>query len=223
MIRVHHLEASRSTRLLWLLEELEIDYEIVRYQRDSKTMRAPASLREIHPLGRSPLLEIDGQILAESGAILMYLTEREGRFGPPQADGKQDFHYWLHYAEASAMPPLLVKLLTTTMRRAKVPFFIKPIVRTVAEQLDATFTDGELRAHFGWIEEALSTRDFFAGSAFTAADIQMSFPIQASFARAGVLPERPFSQAWLKRVESRPAYQRALEKGGPPIMKTLPR
>ena len=222
MTRVHHLENSRSTRLLWLLEELELPYEIVDYQRNRKTMRAPESLREIHPLGRSPLLEIDGRILAESGAIMMYLTEREGRFGAPSAELKYDYHYWLHYAEGSAMPPLLVKLLTSGIRNAKVPFFVKPIVRTVATQLDATFTDGELKAHFGWIEESLSEREYFVGDAFSAADIQMSFPIQASFARAGVLPERPHTRAWLNRVEARPAYQRALEKGGPPIMTSGP-
>ena len=222
MIKVHHLETSRSTRLLWFLEELGLSYEIVRHARDAKTMRAPEALRAVHPLGRAPLLEIDGRVLAESGAILTYLVEREGRFGPPDDASRQDFVYWMHYAEGSAMLPLLVKLITTGVRNASVPFFIKPIVRAVASKIDGTFTDNDLAVHFNWIEEALSQRAFFAGDAFSAADIQMSYPVQASFARAGMLPERPATRAWLDRVESRAAFERAIEKGGPPIMMRTP-
>lgn len=222
MIKLHHLETSRSTRLLWLLEELELPYELVVYKRDPKTIRAPDSLKALHPLGRSPLLEIDGKILAESGAIMMYLTEREGKLGAPSDEARVDYNYWLHYAEGSAMTPLMVKLLTTGIRNAAVPFFVKPIVRAIATKVDATFTNGELSAHFGWIERALSDRAYFAGGVFTAADIQMSYPIQASFARDDLLPERPKTKAWLKRVETRQAFKKALEKGGEPILKTTP-
>ncbi|MBT6176905.1 MAG: glutathione S-transferase [Deltaproteobacteria bacterium] len=222
MIKLHHLETSRSTRLLWLLEELELPYELVVYKRDPKTIRAPDSLKAIHPLGRSPLLEIDGKILAESGAIMTYLTQREGKLGAPNDDARVDYNYWLHYAEGSAMTPLMVKLLTTGIRSAPVPFFIKPLLRAIASKVDATFTDGELTAHFGWIETALSHRAYFAGEEFSAADIQMSYPIQASFARAGMLPDRPNTSGWLKRVESREAFKKAVEKGGEPILTTMP-
>jgi glutathione S-transferase len=222
MIKLHHLETSRSTRLLWLLEELGLSYELVVYKRDPKTIRAPDSLKAVHPLGRSPLLEIDGKILAESGAIIMYLTRREGKLGAASDDSREDYNYWLHYAEGSAMTPLLVKLLTTGIRNASVPFFVKPIVRAIAAKVDKTFTDGELNAHFGWIEQALSDREYFAGGAFSAADIQMSYPIQASFVRGGMLLERPNTSAWLKRVESREAFKKAVEKGGEPMLRANP-
>jgi glutathione S-transferase len=222
MIKLHHLETSRSTRLLWLLEELELSYELVVYKRDPKTIRAPESLKALHPLGRSPLLEIDGKILAESGAIMTYLTHREGKLGSPTDDARVDYNYWLHYAEGSAMTPLMVKLLTTGIRNAPVPFFVKPLLRAIASKVDGTFTDGELATHFGWIETALSNRAYFAGEDFSAADIQMSYPIQASFARAGMLPDRPNTASWLKRVESRAAFKKAVEKGGEPILTTMP-
>jgi glutathione S-transferase len=222
MIKLHHLETSRSTRLLWLLEEFDLAYELVIYSRDPKTIRAPDSLKAIHPLGRSPLLEIDGHILAESGAIIMYLTERQGKLGAANADVRQAYNYWLHYAEGSAMTPLLVKLLTSGIRNARVPFFIRPVVRAMASKVDKTFTDKELNAHFGWIETALTDREYFVGSEFSAADIQMSYPIQASFLRADILPERPNTQAWLRRVESRAAYKKAVEKGGEPMLRSTP-
>lgn len=218
MIKLHHLEHSRSTRVLWLLEELNLEYEIIHYTRNPKTMRAPETLKALHPLGRAPLLEIDGQIRAESGAILTYLTEREQRFGPPEGPAGQDYHYWLHYAEGSAVPPLLVKLITSGVRNAPLPFFIKPIAKRIADKIDANFTNGELSTHFGWIETALANRDYFAGQTFTAADIQMSYPVQGSFVRANDLPHRPATRAWLERIQARDAYQRALKKGGPPIM-----
>ena len=221
MIKVHHLETSRSTRLIWALEELGLDYELVEYQRHPKTRRAPASAQALHPLGRFPLLEIDGKVLVESGAILTYLVEREGRLGVAD-DAKDNFTYWMHYAEGSAMLPLLVKLITSSLRSAKSPFFIRPIAKAIASKIDAQFTDGELRTHFGWIETALEGKNYFAGERFSAADIQMSYPIQASFIRADILEDRPHTQAWLDRVQSRPAFQKALTKGGPPVMTTTP-
>ena len=222
MIRVHHLETSRSTRLIWALEELNLDYELVEYQRHPKTRRAPESARALHPLGRFPLLEIDGKVIAESGAILTYLVEREGELGAA-ADAREEYTYWMHYAEGSAMLPLLVKLITSSLRTAKLPFFIKPVAKAIAAKIDGNFTDGELRTHFGWIEEALEGKIYFAGDRFSAADIQMSYPIQASFARADMLPARPNTSAWLERVQSRPAFLKALEKGGEPIMSSTPR
>ena len=222
MIKVHHLETSRSTRLIWALEELNLDYELIEYKRHPETKRAPDTAKALHPLGRFPLLEMDGKVIVESGAILTYLVEREGKLGP--VDGaKEDYTYWMHYAEGSAMLPLLLKLITTGLRNAKVPFFIKPISKAIAGKIDGTFTDGELRAHFGWIEKALEAKTYFAGETFSAADIQMSYPIQASFARADMLPERPHTQAWLDRVQSRPAFKKALEKGGEPIMTAVPK
>jgi len=222
MIKVHHLETSRSTRLIWALEELGLDYDLVHYKRHPKTRRAPKAAKALHPLGRFPMLEIDGKVVVESGAILTYLVEREGKLGPDDG-GKEQYTYWMHYAEGSAMLPLLVKLITSGVRAARVPFFIKPIAKGIANKIDHTFTNGELQAHFGWIEKALEAKSYFAGDAFTAADIQMSYPVQASFARADMLPERPNTKAWLERVQSRPAFQRALDKGGEPIMTKTPR
>ena len=222
MIKVHHLETSRSTRLIWALEELNLDYELIEYKRHPETKRAPDTAKALHPLGRFPLLEIDGKVIVESGAILTYLVEREGKLGAAEG-AKEDYTYWMHYAEGSAMLPLLLKLITTGLRNAKVPFFIKPISKAIAGKIDATFTDGELKAHFGWIETALEGKTYFAGETFSAADIQMSYPVQASFARADMLPDRPNTQAWLERVQSRPAFKKALEKGGEPIMTAVPK
>ena len=129
----------------------------------------------------------------------------------------------MHYAEGSAMTPILVKLITTGIKNAPVPFFIKPIGATVAGMVDKTFTNGELRAHFGWVEESLSTGTYFVGETFSAADIQMSYPVQASFARQDLLPNRPYTRAWLDRVEARPAFKKAFELGGEPIMTTMPK
>ena len=172
MIRVHHLETSRSTRLIWALEELDLDYELVVYQRHPKTRRAPESAKALHPLGRFPLLEIDGKVIAESGAILTYLVEREGKLGAAD-EVREAYTYWMHYAEGSAMLPLLVKLITSSLRTTKVPFFIKPITRAIATKIDENFTDGELKTHFGWIEQALEGSAYFAGDSFSTADIQM--------------------------------------------------
>ena len=222
MIKVHHLETSRSTRLIWALEELSLDYELVEYQRHAKTRRAPDTAKVIHPLGRFPLLEIDGKVIAESGAILTYLVDREGKLGPAEG-AKEDYTYWMHYAEGSAMQPLLVKLITSGVRAAKLFFLIKPIATAIADKIDRTFTDGELTTHFEWVEQALEGKDYFAGDTFSAADIQMSYPVQASFARGHLLPDRPNTKAWLDRVQSRPSFIKALEKGGEPIMSTIPR
>ncbi|RYF64784.1 MAG: glutathione S-transferase [Comamonadaceae bacterium] len=218
MITVHHLNNSRSQRVLWLLEELGLPYEIVHYQRDPKTMLAPKELRQVHPLGKSPVVTVDGLTLAESGAILETLTERygDGRLAPPAGtDAAVRYRYWLHYAEGSAMPPLLLKLIFDQIEKAKMPFFAKPIARGIAAKTRAAFIQPQLSQHLNFLEAELAKSEWFVGDQFTAADIQMSFPVEAAKARAGLNERRPHLMAWLARIHERPAYQRALERGGP--------
>ncbi|HEY0661865.1 MAG TPA: glutathione S-transferase [Lysobacter sp.] len=220
MIKVHHLNNSRSQRVLWLLEELGLRYKVVRYQRDPTTMLAPPSLRAVHPLGKSPVLEDDGRVLAESAAILEYLVERHDHAHafsplpePAEADERLRYRYWLHYAEGSAMPPLLMSLVFSRLKQAPMPFFARPIARGIADKTMAAFVGPQLKLHLDYMEAELSTRPWFAGDRFTAADIQMSFPIEAAAARVG--SSRPQLQAFLERIRARPAYQRALVQGGP--------
>ena len=219
MFTVHHLNNSRSQRVLWLLEELGLPYEIVHYQRDPKTMLAPPELRRVHPLGKSPVVTTDdGLTLAESGAIVETLIERhgQGRFAPPagSADALR-YRYWLHYAEGSAMPPLLLKLIFDKIESAKMPFFIRPIAKGIAGKAKAGFVTPNIRAHLDFMEGELGKSEWFAGTGFTGADIQMSFPVEAARARGGLDDSRPRLMAWLARIHARPAYQRALERGGP--------
>lgn len=217
MITVHHLNNSRSQRVLWLLEELGLPYDIVRYERDPKTMLAPKSLRAIHPLGKSPIV-VDGDItVVESGAIVEYLVDRygEGRLKPAAgtADARR-YTYFLHYAEGSAMPPLLLKLVFVRMETAPVPFFAKPVARLMAKGAQKTFIDPQLKLHLDYLENELGTSGWFAGDDFTAADIQMSFPLEAAASRAGLDASRPRLTGFLERIHARPAYLAALERGG---------
>ena len=218
MVIVHHLNNSRSQRVLWLLEELGVPYEVRRYQRDPKTMLAPAELRVVHPLGKSPVIT-DGQItLAESGAILEYLIEKYGNGRLVPASGTPErlrYTYWLHFAEGSAMSPLLLKLVFERIKRTPVPFFIRPIARGIADRALTSFVQPNLVRIFDYLEGELAGSDWFAGSAFTAADIQMSYPVEAARARAGLDNSRRQVTAWLERIHARPAYGRALESGGP--------
>ena len=220
MITVHHLNASRSQRILWLLEELGQPYEIVRYQRDAQTMLAPPELKKIHPLGKSPVVVLDdGQVLAESGAIVEGLVERCGAstLAPPR--GTPDFEryrYWLHYAEGSAMPPLLLKLVFDRIANAPMPFFAKPIAKGIVDKTMAGFIGPQLKTHLGYMESELAQRDWFAGNSFSAADVQLSFPIEAAQGRAGLTAStHPRLTDWVKRIQARPAYQRASAKGKP--------
>lgn len=210
---VHHLEHSRSLRVLWLLEELELPYDIRRYARDAN-FRAPAELTAVHPLGRSPVVEVDGRVLAESGAIIEYLVEREGgKLRPTELDAKLRYRFFLHYAEGSAMPPLLVQLLVEKIRTQQVPFFVKPITRKIADGVEQGFSGPAIATHFGFVDSELSARPYFAGDEFTAADIQMISPIEAALRRGeGAWPNL---HAWRARVTARPAYQRAEARGGP--------
>lgn len=218
---VHHLENSRSLRVLWMLEELGLDYELRRYPRDPKTLLAPPELRQVHPLGKSPVLQDGELVLAESGAILDYLadrydTQRQLSPSPTPADGAERiaYRYWLHYAEGSAMPPLLLTLVIGRIRSAPMPFFARPIARSIADKAERGFIGPQRRLHLGWMERRLTESPWFAGERFSAADIQMSFPIQAAAARGGGLDDRPALRGFLKRIGERPAYQRAEAHGG---------
>ena len=216
MITVHHLNNSRSQRILWLLEELGQEYEIRKYERDAETMRAPASLRAVHPLGKAPIVTDGDVTLAESGAITEYLVDRYGPDLKPEAgsEAQRRYTYWLHFAEGSAMPPLLVKLVVDQIAKAKMPFFAKPIARSIVTRLNGGFVQPEIDSIFGFVDAELSGRDWFAGDTFSAADIQMSFPLEAAAARGGVGQTYPSIQAWLDRIHNRAAYARALERGG---------
>jgi glutathione S-transferase len=219
MILVHHLNNSRSQRVLWLLEELEVPYEVKRYERNRETMLAPPELRAVHPLGKSPVLTDGDVTVAESGAIIEYLVDRHGagRLIPPAGTPERlRYTYWLHYAEGSAMPPLLLKLIFDRIESGPMPFFVKPIARRISKKVKTTFIQPQLDTHLGFMENELGKSTWFAGGELTAADIQMSFPVEAAKARAGVnASTRPRLQAYLERIHARPAYQRALAKGGP--------
>jgi glutathione S-transferase len=217
VLTVHHLNNSRSQRVLWLLEELDAPYEIVRYERDAKTMLAPPELKAIHPLGKSPVITEDGETIAETGAIIEYILERhgQGRLAPPPGTpAYRRLRYWLHYAEGSAMPPLVMKLVFGRLP-LNAPALIRPIVNGVAKQAQTSFIDPQLVAHFDYWEAELGKAEWFCGAEFSAADIMMSFPVEAAANRAAVRVGHPKVAAFLKKIHNRPAYRRALERGGP--------
>ncbi len=203
-ITVHHLENSRSQRILWLLEELGLPYEIKRYERNKASMLAPPELKRVHPLGKSPVIEHAGHVLIETGAIIEYLVGLgDGALGQP-ADREDALRYirFLHYAEGSLMPPLLVKLVL-----GRIPLFGKRAQKRIQPMIDV---------HLHWLEGELANRDWFAGSQMTAADVMMSFPLEAARSRAGLTAaSHPRLSEWLARIHARPAYQAALAKGGP--------
>ena len=205
MIIVHHLENSRSQRVLWMLEELGLPYQVKRYERNKTTMLAPPELKQVHPLGKSPVIEDTdgGHVIAETGAIVEYLVEKaDGRLGAPaHRDSALRYRFWLHYAEGSLMPPLLLKLVLS-----KVPLMGKPAMKRIQPMIDV---------HLDYVESELKQRPWFAGDAMTAADIMMSFPLEAARSRAGLDASRPATIAWLDKVHARPAYQAALAQGGP--------
>ncbi len=218
MITVHHLNNSRSQRVLWLLEELGLPYEIKKYERDATTMLAPDSLRKVHPLGKSPVITDGNVTVAESGAIVEYLVERhgQGRLVPGAGTAERlRYTYWLHFAEGSAMPPLLLKLIFDKVASAPMPFFVKPIARGISAKVMSAFVSPNLKCQLDFMEAELTKNAWFAGSEFSAADIQMSFPLEAAAQRAGLNASRPRLMAFLKTIHARPAYVRALERGGP--------
>ena len=218
MITVHHLNNSRSQRVLWLLEELGVPYEVKRYERDPKTMLAPPALLAIHPLGKSPVI-VDGSVtVAESGAVIEYLMDRYGAgrlipaAGTPERLG---YTYWLHYAEGSAMPPLLLKLVFDRVANAPAPWPVSAIARRIAGTVQNSFIGPQLKRHLDYMEAELTAHPWFAGNEFTAADVQMSFPLEAAKSRAGLNASRPRLWDFLERINAREAYKRALERGGP--------
>ena len=211
-IIVHHLEFSRSLRVLWALEELGLPYEVRTYQRDSG-FRAPAEAQRIHPLGRFPMVEIDGVVLAESGAILEELAERHGALHPTEDPARREYRFFMHYAEGSAMPPLLVQLIVDRLKSAPVPFFLRPVAKGIASKIEDGYTTGAIDLHFGFIEKLLGERPYFCGESFSMADIQMFYPVEAGLVRGA--GKRPNTSAWRERVTGRKAYHRAEAKGGP--------
>lgn len=217
MIVVHHLNNSRSQRVLWLLEELGLSYEIKRYERDTNTMLAPASLRQVHPLGKSPVITDGERTIAESGAIIEHLVDTHGggRLKPPPDSAERlRYTYWLHYAEGSAMPPLLLKLIFDRMESAPMPFFIRPVAKSIARRAKSSFIEPQLKLHLDYMESELGKSEWFAGAEFSAADIQMSFPLEAAVMRAGLNESRPRLKAFLDRIHARPAWRQALARGG---------
>lgn len=218
MIVVHHLNNSRSQRILWLLEELGLDYDVRPYTREGRNGSAPQSLRSVHALGKAPVIEDGDVILAESGAIIEFLLMRYGHGALVPEIGSAAhtrYLYWLHYAEGSAMPNLLLKLIFDQIESGPAPFFIRPIVRGLARAVKVALVDPQVSLHLDVMEAALGTSDWFAGEIFSAADIQMSFPIEAAVAKAGLDERRPHLVAFLHRIHSRPAWARAVERGGP--------
>ena len=216
MIIVHHLNNSRSQRLLWLLEELGIPYEIKRYQRDAQTMLAPAELRQVHPLGKSPVIT-DGEVtLAESGAIMEYILDKYGMgrlVAKPGTPERVRYTYWMHFAEGSAMPPLVMKLVLGRMAKSA-PLLVRPVARAIANRVLEGFVQPNITRQLEYMEAELNRSTWFAGNEFTAADIQMSFPVEAASARGGLDASRPRLVEFLNRIHGREAYRTALERGG---------
>ena len=222
MITVHHLNHSRSQRVLWLLEELGLSYEIRKYERDATTALAPPELRQVHPLGKSPVITDKSGgteiTVAESGAIIEYLVERHGGgrlVPPPGSPERLRWTYWLHFAEGSAMPPLLLTLIFGRIASTPMPFFVKPIARGISNKVLENYVQPNLKRQLDFMEAELGRSEWFAGADFSAADIQMSFPLEAAAQRAGLNGTRPRLIAFLAKIHARPAYRRALERGGP--------
>ena len=219
MITVHHLANSRSQRVLWMLEELGVAYEVRRYERDPQTMLAPAELRQVHPLGKSPVITDGDVTVAETGAIVEYLLERYGAGTALAApamgtEAARLQRYWLHFAEGSAMPFLLMKLIFDRIANGPMPFFVKPIAKGISAKVLDFLVWPNLRRHLDFMESELTQRTWFAGDTFSAADVMMSFPVEASALRAGLDASRPKLWAWLQAIHDRPAYRRALARGG---------
>jgi glutathione S-transferase len=214
MITVHHLNHSRSQRILWLLEELELPYEIVKYERDAKTMLAPKSLRAIHPLGKAPVITDAGATIAESGAILDYLVETygKGRMAPARGTPAwRDYQYFMHYAEGSLMPVLVMKLVFNKVK-TDAPFLVRPIAKVIASTVSRQFLDPNLENHVRFLSEHLAKHAWFAGEEISAADVQMFFAVEGLVARGGA--DAPKLTEWLTKVHARPAFKKAIERGG---------
>ncbi len=218
MITVHHLENSRSQRILWLLEELGVAYELKIYKRDPETSLAPEELTDVHPLGKAPIVTDDEITLAESGAIIEYLVDKydNGKLKPADGDRqKRAYTYWLHYAEGSLMPLMLTSLIVARIESAPMPFFARPIAKGIATKVRQGYLDPNVKRNLAFLEATLNQSPWFCGETMTAADIQMSFPIEAAAVRTRLGNDHPKLADFLERIHRRPAYQRALQKGGP--------
>lgn len=218
MITLHHLENSRSQRILWLLEELGVDYEIKLYKRDAKTNLAPEELKAIHPLGKSPLITDKGQVVAESAVIISYLIDKydtDKKFSITDEKSAQQANYWLHFAEGSMMPFLVMTLVFNKVKTAPMPFFVRPIARKIADQVMKSFLTPNVENTLRFVEAHLSQTTWFAGDTMSAADFQMIFPLEAAMTRSDVASKLPAINAWVKKVHALPAYQAGLKKGGP--------
>jgi glutathione S-transferase len=216
MIVVHHLNASRSQRVIWLLEELGVPYEVKRYERDPKTMLAPPALKAVHPLGKSPVITDGDKTIAETGTIVEYLigTYGAGRLIPGAGTPELlRYNYWMHYAEGSAMPPLVMKLVFGKIPDSpQLPFFIRPIARLITKGVTESYIDPQIRTHIALWDSELTKSPFFAGADLTGADIMMSFPVEAAASRGTLTPRLT---EYLQTIHARPAYQAALKTGGP--------
>ncbi|MDP1733433.1 MAG: glutathione S-transferase [Sulfuritalea sp.] len=227
MITVHHLETSRSQRVLWLLEELGVPYELKLYKRDPRTRLAPLELKQVHPLGKSPVITDGDLVVAESGAILEYLAESYGNqakgdlaglLATPGTPEHRQLRFWMHYAEGSLMNWLVMKLVFRSIPTQPMPFFVKPIARQLCKKVQAKLIDPNLQTSMDFMESHLARHTWFAGEQLSLADFQMSFAVAALLARSDAARQCPKIAAWLARVEARPAWQRALAKGGPVVM-----
>jgi glutathione S-transferase len=218
MITVHHLNNSRSHRVIWLLEELGVDYEIKQYERDPETLLAPKSLLKVHPLGKSPVITDGDTTIAESGAIIEYLIERydiENKLAPELGtDTRLRYTYWLHFAEGSVMSPLLLKLVFHQVENAPMPFFVRPIAKAISQKTLNSYVDPQIKLHLDYIESELEKSTWFAGGRLSGADVQMSFPLEAAHANGALEESHPKILAFIKRIQSRAGYKRALERGG---------
>lgn len=223
MITVHHLEYSRSQRPIWLLEELGVEYEVKRYKRDPVTVLAPPELLNVHPLGKAPVITDGDVTVAESGAIIEYLLDRfdDGRLRPQDDAGRRQLTYWLHYAEGSFMPLMIVSLIMHRIDAAKMPFFAKPVARGIVAKVRRGYLDPNIDRQLGFIEASLSATGWFCGDSFSAADIQMSYCLEAAEARTDVSAQYPGIARFLDRIRSREAYQRAMQAGGPASIPTF--
>jgi len=215
MLTLHHLNNSRSQRVLWLLEELGIEYEIKHYQRNSETQLAPDSLKAIHPLGKSPLLTDGDTVIAESAVIIDYLISKFGKqFQVEDADAKRQVDYWMHFAEGSLMPPMLLRLIFVKIKSSPMPFFVKPIAKGIADKVLKSFVNPNIKASSQFIEDSLKDKSWLVADQLTAADFQMSFPLEASVARGVIDDSYPNINAYVDRIHQRPAYQASLIKAG---------
>lgn len=227
MLTVHHLETSRSQRILWLLEELGVPYELKRYARDPRTRLAPPELKKIHPLGKSPVIEDGGEVIAESGAIIEYLAERYGAQASgdlaqlvpqPGTPEHRQCRFFMHYAEGSLMNWLVMKLVFQTLPRQPMPFFARPIARAICQGAQDKLINPNLATAAAFLEQHLAQHTWFAGEPLTIADFQMSFAVEALLSRTGDGAPLPNLLALQQRMHARPAWQRALAKGGPVLM-----